>query len=369
MPALRVFLYEFTVGGGLVACRDAEFRSLAREGRAMHGALARDFAALDGVEVVTLGDSRIAKSVVGAWRTVVVRSPRDEQAEFRRCAARADWSVVIAPETGGRLLERCRWVLDSGGRLLGPGPDFVAWAGDKGRTADELARARIAVPLGVALHGDQPLPEDFPYPAVLKPNDGAGSLATRLVSGPNDVARPLAGFVWRLERYCLGRPASVSLVTGPAGPTLFPPCEQLISCDGLFRYCGGTVPLLPTDLGRRASALAERVARSIEPTLGYLGLDLVLGPDEDGCDDAVIEVNPRLTTSYVGLRAAVRENLARVMLETAVGKPLVVSCRPQAYDFDVAGRVKVRAPCADSVGRCEAVKEAGTVDIQRRIRR
>jgi predicted ATP-grasp superfamily ATP-dependent carboligase len=51
--------------------------------------------------------------------------------------------------------------------------------------------------------------------------------------------------------------------------------------------------------------------------LGYLGVDLVLGDDPSGADDRVIEINPRLTTSYVGLRAAALCNLAEAMLLTA----------------------------------------------------
>ena len=47
---------------------------------------------------------------------------------------------------------------------------------------------------------------------------------------------------------------------------------------------------------------------------GYVGVDIVLGDAPDGSADWVIEINPRLTTSYVGLRALARGNLAGVLL-------------------------------------------------------
>ena len=50
-----------------------------------------------------------------------------------------------------------------------------------------------------------------------------------------------------------------------------------------------------------------------------MGVDLVLGRDPTGAEDFVIEVNPRLTTSYVGLRAAAKTNLAEAMLRVAEG--------------------------------------------------
>jgi predicted ATP-grasp superfamily ATP-dependent carboligase len=54
--------------------------------------------------------------------------------------------------------------------------------------------------------------------------------------------------------------------------------------------------------------------------LGYIGVDLVLGDDASGTGDRVIEINPRLTTSYVGLRAAARCNLVEAMWQLAVGQ-------------------------------------------------
>jgi predicted ATP-grasp superfamily ATP-dependent carboligase len=50
-------------------------------------------------------------------------------------------------------------------------------------------------------------------------------------------------------------------------------------------------------------------------------VDVVLGDDADGSRDFAIEINPRLTTSYVGLRAAAQTNLASAMLKVAQGEP------------------------------------------------
>jgi predicted ATP-grasp superfamily ATP-dependent carboligase len=56
--------------------------------------------------------------------------------------------------------------------------------------------------------------------------------------------------------------------------------------------------------------------------IGYIGVDMVLGEDALGAGDAVIEINPRLTTSFVGLRAIARTNLAQAMLAVAEGAAL-----------------------------------------------
>jgi hypothetical protein len=51
-------------------------------------------------------------------------------------------------------------------------------------------------------------------------------------------------------------------------------------------------------------------------------VDLVLGPGPAGDSDAAIEINPRLTTSYVGLRALATGNLGSALLAVCDGRTL-----------------------------------------------
>ncbi len=95
---------------------------------------------------------------------------------------------------------------------------------------------------------------------------------------------------------------------------------------------------MPTGLAERATELAMRAISALPPLTGYAGVDLVLGDDPDGTADVVIEVNPRLTTSYVGLRRAVQGGLVGPMLAAAKGEtpPIEIDARPLAFDADGA---------------------------------
>jgi predicted ATP-grasp superfamily ATP-dependent carboligase len=120
------------------------------------------------------------------------------------------------------------------------------------------------------------------------------------------------------------------------------PCRQRLSDDGSFIYLGGSLPL-PAALEARAIRLAEHVSAALPPWRGYLGIDLVLGRDRSGADDCVIEVNPRLTTSYVGLRAAYASNLALAMLDIAEGRSYVLQPRGVQVHFAASGEVAIES--------------------------
>ena len=91
-------------------------------------------------------------------------------------------------------------------------------------------------------------------------------------------------------------------------------------------------------------ALADRALAAMPPALGYVGVDLVLGKAGDGLEDYCIEINPRLTTSYVGLRAATDDNLAFAMLENAAGREVVPEFHTTELEFTADGTIQHFAP-------------------------
>ncbi|MGD9720206.1 MAG: ATP-grasp domain-containing protein [Pirellulales bacterium] len=334
---MRILIYEFVTGGGWFAAHDEPPpASLLAEGSAMLGAVVADFCAVAGTTVDVLLDRQFAELTFGLATHHVVDNPRAEPAMFASLAAAADWTLVIAPEFDGHLLARCRAVENATGQLLGPSSRVVALAADKHATAEYLAARGVAVPRGVALAPGERLAEDFPYPAVLKPRDGAGSQGMQLVRAANDVL--VAERSMRLEAFCPGTAASVACLCGPRGNVPLVPCRQHLSDDGTFTYQGGSLPL-PAALAERAANLAERAVAALPGPLGYIGVDLVLGDDSTGAGDVVIEINPRLTTSYVGLRALARPNLAAAMLALAEGRQFELSWYAGPIQFEATGHV------------------------------
>ena len=350
---MRIFVYEaITTAAGGEPCQ-----ALLTEGLAMLRAVVEDFAALPGLEVWGLRDARLTDFHLPR-REFVIRTAEEEREAFLQLANTCDWALIIAPEIEGMLEERVTWVMETGARLLSPSGEFLRIASSKGRTAMRLREQGIPVPVGVPPSGGSPA-----FPLVLKRDDGAGSMGMRLIHNldelevattqfpPSTISAPLRDAhlqersitqrrkdrreiaKHRLEQYCPGLPASVAVLCGPAGNVALQPCEQILNPTH-FEYLGGRTPL-PPDLARRARTLALAAIAAMPSTTGYVGVDLVLGEQADGCQDVVIEINPRLTTSYVGLRQVCRQNLAQAMLDVGCGRPVDLSFHAERVEFRV----------------------------------
>lgn len=347
---MHVFLYEWITGGGLVEQSGRLPATLLAEGSAMISALAADFAAQDDCYVTVLRDVRLREPALTQCRIVEVDSDRDRQKQFDRLAAEADYTLAVAPEFDGILRQAAARVRSVGGRSLNSGDEFLEIASSKQFTADRLAAAGIAVPYARIYDADETrLPRDFAYPAVLKPIDGAGSQHTYLVEGPLDEPEP---YPWprRLEKFVPGRAASVAVLCGPNSRHALPACWQYLSTDGRLGYRGGAVIQEPLPAAR-AQRLALAALDALPAAHGYVGVDLVLGDAADGSEDVVIEINPRLTTSYVGLRAAMPTNLAEAMLAVAEGRPVDLSEPPEPIEFAATGETWLEGLAPSVVGK------------------
>jgi tyramine---L-glutamate ligase len=216
---------------------------------------------------------------------------------------KCDAVLLIAPETDGILLELAEMVTAAGVRLLGPTPEAIRLCSDKFALAQHWHK--YGVPTPVTTLADV---EPTRYPVVVKPRDGAGACDTVLCRSAGEF-HPMPNAI--VQPYHEGIAASVAFINGVP----LPPCLQLQSDDGRFQYLGGECPMEPA-LAERAVRIATQAVACVPGLVGYCGVDVVLGEQ-----DLAIEINPRLTTSYVGLRRIVPHNLAGLMLGEQIAYP------------------------------------------------
>jgi predicted ATP-grasp superfamily ATP-dependent carboligase len=328
---MRILVHEFMTGGGLSGRPVPS--SLAREGLAMRTAIVADLAAIGYHEIVMTTDIRFARAAPPRVE-VVTLAPGDTSA-FDGLVTSADAVWLVAPETD-RCLERLAAHVERKGKiLLGSGSAVIREASDKGELPGRLARIAVRHPETVTIDSRvdaRAAARDLGYPIVLKPRRGAGSRGVNLAhnerelnSALSDLQRVRAADLGTasgahvnrdlvMQRYVRGTPASVSLLVDGCRAVALAVNAQRMSTRHGFSYLGGWTPLdhpLTTD----AADVAIRTCTAFSGLRGCVGVDLVLtdtGP-------VVIEVNPRLTTAYLGVRAVLDENVAALALGACHG--------------------------------------------------
>jgi predicted ATP-grasp superfamily ATP-dependent carboligase len=312
---MRILVYEHITGGGMLD--DPRIAVLAPEGDLMLRALVEDLSAIPGVEVFILRDFRLKDDVPAESRIVC---PGELSGVFGQAAEACDAVWPIAPETDGILFRLTQEILARGRRVLGSRLDAIRIAASKKATAAVLARAGIAVAHTYSSESDLP-PEVGEV--VTKMDDGAGCQDTLLFSNRNELriwaqARAHAKSIF--QPYIRGGARSLSILCCDGRGRLLACNRQNVQVHkGAFHFNGVGVNAMPDEDGRY-SALASDVCRALPGLWGYCGVDFIAAD----AGPTVIEVNPRLTTSYAGLRKAIGINPAQLVLDLPGSLDVVV---------------------------------------------
>ena len=307
---MRIFAYEHVTGGGLAG--QPLPASLAYEADLMIRALLADLAEIPGVDVLTSRDSRLAP--LGDVDVLTPGPGESHEALYERGLAGVDAAWPTAPETGGVLEHLSLRTVARDRILLNSGPDAVRLTASKSATISRLGELGIAVPLTVTTAEGMPA---RPGPWVVKPDVGAGCEETVRVPDWRGARERLEREPGRLiaQPWIDGEQLSLSMIAGGGGGVLLCCNRQRIRIeDGRLALTGLRVNGWRDHDGCLAG-LAARIAQAVPSLWGFVGVDLVLGAD----GPVVMEINPRLTTSYAGIRRALHVNVAGMVLSLLEG--------------------------------------------------
>jgi predicted ATP-grasp superfamily ATP-dependent carboligase len=301
---MKVYVFEYVTGGGFAGSPLPI--SMAREADLMVRTLVGELLELPGIQLRLSRDSRLPP--VQGPEPLPGLPGEDLAAHFARGVAWADAAWPTAPETGGVLEGLAGTVLHQGKVLLGCRPEAIRLASSKRDTARALTRAGVAV---IPTFGPGDTIPPLPGRWVVKPDDGAGGDGIRQVTGWREAREAIAGSASLVAQpWVEGVPASLSLLCTPDGAHLLAANRQRLRLHRDRPLLHGVQVNAFPDTEGVLGALGSQVARAIPGLWGYTGVDFVFtarGP-------VVAEVNPRLTTSYCGLRAALGVNVAATVL-------------------------------------------------------
>ena len=184
--------------------------------------------------------------------------------------------------------------------------------------------------------------------AVLKPRDGAGADSVRIVQFNHRQFQDLPPQCsetdrWILQPFMPGVACSVGFIGGgERGPAIIlPPARQYIRVtDGEVSYHGGQIPC-QSSIASRIAPVAAKIAAALGSFHGYVGADLLVDlsvPEDSEGSVRVVEVNPRLCTSYVGYQALAEDNLAAWILLQHNGN--AIRWKPGTVTFSANGETR-----------------------------
>lgn len=346
---MKIFVHESITAGGFGESSIPS--TLLAEGRMMLEALLADLLDLQEHQLAVQVDRRHLPRLRTRPGLVVVDSRNSYAQCFRQTVDETDAAFLIAPETDGRL-EAITAIVEGCGKLvIGSSAAGVKAAGNKMRTYQLLKAHGIPTPRTLRLQpADDPasIGRRLGYPAVVKPIDGAGCHGVFVAGQPSELDRAIAAARQKTpdatllaQAYIDGVAASVSLLTDGSQSLPLTLNLQEIRGRSRLRYHGGRLPF-EHPLRAVAFRRAEEVVQAIPGLKGYVGIDLIL-TDHDA---VVIEVNPRLTTPYVGVRQVVRQNLAALILDAVAGK----LSNPAAIDIVGSAQFTTRSCEARALG-------------------
>jgi hypothetical protein len=247
----------------------------------------------------------------------------------------------------------------------------------KEKAVDIARSVDVAVPESISISTDESgaavhsLARDIGYPIVVKPNDGAGCEGVRLANNREELSKALkiAGRERSKERlllqeYIRGIDASVSVLSSRSGHAVpLSLNRQMVELrspnDACSTYQGGYTPF-DHPLKSVTYGCARRIAEAIKGLKGYVGIDFVFTDEKP----VFMEVNARITTSYVGLSRVLltdgRKGVATSIIDATTGDslPSRIGYRGFAYysKFNLKPDLNVDRDMVDVLSNLEYVE-------------
>lgn len=321
IPIKKIFVCEFVTAGGFHHL-DLPAELLA-EATLMRNALLRDLSTLP-FEISTTIDARLIPPEY-CDNYVTIDADQDVWSVWVKQMESADAVWVIAPETDGLLTKLTALAVQKGKFILGSGMHAINITSEKLATYYHLQQAGIAtIPTYVA--------ESWPKTAgrwLAKPNDGAGCDRIVLFDNADSLKNWLAENTknqhYVIQPYQQGIPASISCVMHQGrAQVLSCNTQMIIEQKKGLSYAGSQINGMQ-HLWHAFELVAQAIVETFADLNGYVGIDVLVNSQRVGekIADAqyenqitVVEINPRLTTSYAVLAEAIAQNPAELIINT-----------------------------------------------------
>jgi len=282
----------------------------------MRDALLRDLSLLDYV-VHTTVDARLAPPE-GCDRTVMINHQDDIWQIWQAEMLKADAVWIVAPETDGYLERLTALAVSLNRAIIGCDVDAVKHFSDKLLTNELLKQANIA---HIPSYSYNSWIKEGAASWLAKPKDGAGcedavifetaeQLTSWLLSNHKQASHII-------QPYLSGDAGSITCVIHQGHAKVLSCNQQLITIKRSQLCFEGCVVNGMQQYWEAFEKVANQIARLFnDDVTAFIGIDVIVNEGHV----TVVEVNPRLTTSYVALSEATGINPAELIMQLSEGQ-------------------------------------------------
>ncbi len=314
MRKLKVLVVEYITGGGFNKTELPDH--LANEGLLMVQALLENLARVDSIETFVMLDTRlVGRLSVKVDHCLLVGPEQTFEQMLARQITECDAVWPIAPESDAILQALCETVAHSGKILLNSSHSAVRLTGNKWLTFIRLQAHSVACVQSYRL-------DQFDYYSggwIVKPVDGVGCENSYLISDRQEfdqVTAQLNKSQFIIQPHLQGEKTSLScLFKEGRGWLICANRQHFVIINKQYHLTGITVNF--TDNILPYLDLVQAIAQAIPDLWGYVGIDLI----ESEGQVQVLEINPRLTTSFAGIYDACEVNCAELVLGLLEANP------------------------------------------------
>ena len=351
---MKITVLEYLCCGGLVAVPgsteteslpDPQMQALLREGLEMWTAVVLDLVAC-GHDVTSIIDPQVRQWVSHGNKPLnhnninltdfeVSRSLEDN---WSTAVLDADRVVVIAPEIDDILINIIKCLRSKKHVVVASSMHFLRVASDKWLTfqslGEHIQQPKTWLAADINELNNMVDPPKFGY--VLKPRDGCGGGGCKRIENVDQLKETIHALEnpeqWIVQQWCLGKHCSAAMLVDESGTCrVLGATEQILRFDETgIQYLGARGPLAKHDVEGMES-WCQQVLALIPGALGWIGIDYIdigdssilghetvpvdVGRSEMYCSTrTLIEINPRLTTSYLLYRQVYGPKLSEGLL-------------------------------------------------------
>ncbi len=323
MTNQKIFIFEFVSGGGYNQVDIPS--SLFCECYAMLRTIIEDFKKL-GFQITTLLDIRIdfLSQYLEADKVKLVKKNDDYIKIYTDCVKKSTYCFVIAPEFSNNLYNLTKIVKDNKKTILSVDLEGIWLGTSKLKTYNFFLENKVNTPQTYAIPLKKKNDLEFVLqkfdtlgcPVIIKPEDGVGSESIfyfetkaqiiHFFEDSNEKLDLSRNYI--LQEYIDGEDLSVSIINGVSSKKPEAMNQIILSINAQiikFKdsvndsiYLGGFTPVVDYEFLKDS---LEKILKSMDLSSfrGYFGIDFIKKADNS---IYFIEINPRLTTSYIGIR-------------------------------------------------------------------